>query len=283
MIKNAEIKKKFASNWFVFLQSQIKEQFETLERNISKKKGKKSKKFSYKKWSKKNKDEGGGLSFILENGEVFDKVGINQSTVSGKFKKEFRSKIPGAEKNGNYWASGISIVAHMKNPKIPALHFNTRFIVTSKNWFGGGMDLTPSFKDDKEKKNFHLKLKNLCLNNDKDYKKYKRWCDEYFFLTHHNEQRGIGGIFFDYETKDWLNNFKFVRNLGICFMDISKNIIELKNNLKWNKNDKEKQLLKRGKYIEFNLLYDRGTKFGLNSGGNIEAILMSIPPKPMWK
>ncbi len=283
MIKNTEIKKKFANNWFVFLQSQIKEQFETLERNISKRKGKKIKKFSYKSWSKKNKDEGGGLSLILENGEIFDKVGINQSTVSGKFQKEFRSKIPGAEKNGNYWASGISIVAHMKNPKIPALHFNTRFIVTSKCWFGGGMDLTPSFKDAKERKNVHLKLKNLCLSNNKDYTKYKKWCDKYFFLTHHNEPRGIGGIFFDYETKNWLNNFKFVRNLGICFMDISKNIIELKNNLKWSKSDKEKQLLKRGKYIEFNLLYDRGTKFGLNSGGNIEAILMSIPPKPKWK
>jgi coproporphyrinogen III oxidase len=283
MIKNIEIKKQFVSNWFVFLQSQICEQFEAIEKKFSKKKIKKNKKFLVRKWFKKNKEEGGGLSLILENGTVFDKVGINQSTVSGIFKKEFRSKIPGAKKDGKYWASGISIVAHMKNPKIPAFHFNTRFIVTTKEWFGGGIDVTPSYKDLKEKKKIHNKLKAICLNNNKNYLKYKKWCDKYFYLPHHNETRGIGGIFFDYETKDWINNFEFVRNLGICFMDITKEIINKKGKLKWNKKEKEKQSFKRGKYVEFNLLYDRGTKFGLNSGGNIEAILMSIPPKPKWK
>ena len=283
MIKNTEIKKKLVSNWFVFLQSQIKEQFEVLEKKVSKKKGKKNKKFSVKRWIKKNSNEGGGTSCILEGGQIFDKVGINQSTVSGKFEKEFRTKILGAKKNGNYWASGISIVAHMKNPKMPALHFNTRYIMTTKEWFGGGIDLTPSYKDNKEKKEVYKKLREVCFKNKKTYSKYKRGCDKYFFLPHHNEPRGIGGIFFDYEKKNWVNNFKFVRDVGICFLDISKNIINLKNNLKWSKKEKYTQSLKRGRYVEFNLLYDRGTKFGLNSGGNIEAILMSIPPKPKWK
>jgi len=169
-----------------------------------------------------------------------------------------------------------------ENPNIPALHFNTRFIVTSKSWFGGGIDATPSFKDIQEKKFIHKKLKDICFLNKKKYFKYKKWCDNYFFLPHRNEARGIGGIFFDYETKNWLNNFKFVRDLGIGFIDISKNIIKRKINLRWTSKDKERQYIKRGTYVEFNLLYDRGTKFGLNSGGNIESILMSIPPNPKW-
>ena len=153
----------------------------------------------------------------------------------------------------------------MKNPKIPAIHFNTRFIVTSKEWFGGGMDVTPSHNDLNEKKLVHTMLKDVCKQNKKNYKKYKKWCDKYF-LPHRNEPRGIGGIFFDYETKNWNQNFKFVRELGLAFIDISKKLL-IEKNFKWNKIDKEKQLLKRGRYVEFNLLYDRGTKFGLNSGG----------------
>ena len=170
----------------------------------------------------------------------------------------------------------------MKNPKIPAIHFNTRFIVTSKNWFGGGIDLTPCLRDKKEETYFHAKLKKVCKANNKNYKKYKKWCDKYFFLPHRNEPRGIGGIFFDYENKNWENDFKFVREVGISFLEISTNIIKKKMKLKYSENDKMKQLLKRGRYIEFNLLYDRGTKFGLNSGGNTEAILMSLPPKAKW-
>jgi coproporphyrinogen III oxidase len=171
----------------------------------------------------------------------------------------------------------------MKNPKIPAIHFNTRFIVTSKEWFGGGMDVTPSYIDNKEKKIIHNDLKRVCLQNKKNYQKYKKWCDEYFYLPHRKETRGIGGIFFDYETKDWIKNFKFVRDLGLAFIDISNKIIHRKKKQKWKKKDKEKQLLKRGRYIEFNLLYDRGTKFGLISGGNIDSILMSLPPEAKWK
>ncbi len=272
-----EIKKTLASNWFKFLQEKIVEEFELLEKKYNKKK------FTKREWSKDNKKEGGGISYLLEGGGLFDKVGVNRSTVSGIFKKEFRSKILGAERDGKYWASGISVVAHMKNPKIPAVHFNTRFIVTSKEWFGGGMDATPTFHDEKEKKNIHKKLKDVCLKNKKNYQKYKKWCDNYFYLPHRNEPRGLGGIFFDYETKDWDQNFKFVQDLGITFIDITKEMILNKIKSKWNTVDKEKQLYKRGRYVEFNLLYDRGTKFGLNSGGNTESILMSLPPQAKWK
>jgi len=278
-----KMKKKITSDWFKFLQNKIINQFQLLENEASKENKKKTKIFIKKKWKKNNRKEGGGISYLLSGGELFDKVGVNQSTVSGQFEKAFRSKILGAEKNGKYWASGISIVAHMKNPKIPAFHFNTRFIITSKEWFGGGMDATPSFKDTKEKLIIHQKLKKICLLNHKDYNKYKKWCDNYFYLPHRKESRGIGGIFFDYETKNWEKNFKFVQDLGIGFIDITKKIIKNKEKLKWNGKDKEQQLYKRGRYVEFNLLYDRGTKFGLNSGGNTESILMSLPPQAKWK
>ena len=271
----SDFKKKMADSWFSYLQNQICKEFEYLEKNKIK--------FSKRDWSKNRRNEGGGTSFMLSKGKIFDKVGVNKSTVSGIFPKRFRSKVLGAEKNGKYWASGVSVVAHMKNPKIPAIHFNTRFIVTSKEWFGGGMDATPSYKDLKEKKMIHDELKKVCVQNRKNYKKYKKWCDEYFYLPHRGEARGIGGIFFDYETKDWIKNFKFVRELGLSFIDISKKVIKRKEKFKWTKKDKEKQFLKRGRYVEFNLLYDRGTRFGLNSGGNIDSILMSLPPEAKWK
>ena len=272
---NSDFRKKMADSWFSYLQSQICKEFQFLEKG--------EKKFVRRDWNKKNKNEGGGTSFLLSGGNVFEKVGVNKSTVSGKFLKEFRHKILGASKDGRYWASGVSVVAHMKNPKIPAIHFNTRFIVTTKEWFGGGMDATPSYQDKKERKLVHDMLRKVCVQNKKNYKKYKKWCDEYFYLPHRKEARGIGGIFFDYETDHWMKNFKFVRELGLAFIDISKTVIKRKNNLKWKKKDKEKQLIKRGRYVEFNLLYDRGTKFGLNSGGNIDSILMSLPPQAKWK
>jgi coproporphyrinogen III oxidase len=278
-----ENRKKIASDWFKSLQSEIINQFQLLENEACKKNNKKIKLFVKKKWKKNNKKEGGGTSYLLSGGELFDKVGVNQSTVSGQFEKLFRSKILGARKDGKYWASGISVVAHMKNPKIPAFHFNTRFIVTSKEWFGGGMDATQSFKDAKEKSIIYKKLKKICQSNHKNYNEYKKWCDDYFYLPHRKEPRGIGGIFFDYETRNWEKNFKFVQDLGVGFIDITKQIIINKKKLKWNKKNKEQQLYKRGRYVEFNLLYDRGTKFGLNSGGNIDSILMSLPPLAKWK
>jgi len=272
---NSNFRKKMADNWFSYLQDQICKEFEFLENNKFK--------FSRRDWKKAREKEGGGTSYLLSGGKIFDKVGVNKSTVTGIFPKQFRSNILGAKKNGKYWASGISVVAHMKNPKIPALHFNTRFIITSKEWFGGGMDATPSYSDNKEKKLIHDGLKKVCLQNKKNYKKYQKWCDEYFYLPHRKEPRGIGGIFFDYEQKDWIKNFQFVRELGLTFLDISNKVINRKKKLAWTKKDKHNQLIKRGRYVEFNLLYDRGTKFGLNSGGNIDSILMSLPPEAKWK
>ena len=271
----SDFRKKMTDSWFSYLQIQICKEFEYLENNKVK--------FTERNWNKNKKNEGGGTAYLLTKGKIFDKVGVNKSTVSGIFPKTFRSKILGAEKKGRYWASGVSVVAHMRNPKMPAIHFNTRFIVTTKEWFGGGMDVTPSFKDNKEKKMIHEDLKKLCVLNKKNYKKYKKWCDEYFFLPHRGETRGIGGIFFDYETQDWIKNFKFVRELGLSFINISKKIIKRKEKFKWTKKDKENQFLKRGRYVEFNLIYDRGTRFGLNSGGNIDSILMSLPPEAKWK
>lgn len=278
-MKDLDIKKKLVNNWFNYLQLEICQQFGNLEKKF----GNKTKKFIKRNWEKDIKKEGGGTSYLLSNGNIFDKVGVNKSTVSGIFKKEFRSKILGAKKDGKYWASGVSVVAHMKNPKMPAVHFNTRFIVTRIGWFGGGMDITPSYTDKKEKIIIHRKLKALCFNNKKNYNIYKKWCDNYFYLPHHNETRGIGGLFFDYETKHWERNFKFIRDLGLNFIDITKEIIRKKIKMNWNIKDKKQQMFKRGKYVEFNLLYDRGTKFGLNSGGNLKSILMSLPPNAKWK
>ena len=277
-IYTIEDKKRIVDNWFNYLQNQISSQFFDLETNLSKS----SKKIFVNEWKKDNPKHGGGKSIIIKNGKVFEKVGINKSTVSGIFEKKFRKNILGADKNGKYWASGVSVVAHMKNPHIPALHFNTRFIVTSKEWFGGGIDATPCIQDKREAVFFHKKLKQLCIKNKKNYKKYKNWCDEYFFLGHRNEPRGIGGIFFDYEKKNWINNFRFIRDVGLTFIELARELILKKNNRSWTKYEKEKQLLKRGRYVEFNLLYDRGTKFGLNSGGNTKSILMSLPPEAKW-
>ena len=272
-----DIKKKLARNWFKVLQDMICFEIEEIEKN--------KKKFISNHWEKnKKKDEGGGEYRILENGKVFEKVGVNFSEVSGKFSKEFRKKIPGTNSNPNFWASGISIVMHMKNPHVPAMHFNTRYIYTSFGWFGGGMDVTPSFKDKKIKNWFHKELKLTCdRHNKKFYKKYKKNCDEYFYLPHREETRGIGGIFFDYKKENWEKDFSFVRDVGLTFKRIFREIINKKNNKKWNNKEKEIQYFKRGRYVEFNLLYDRGTRFGLQTGGNTNAVLMSLPPIAKWK
>jgi len=211
-------------------------------------------------------------------------VGVNFSKVYGKFPKKFQQNIPGAQKDPRFWASGISVVMHMKNPLIPAMHFNTRYICTTFDWFGGGIDVTPSKKDNKEKEVFHKTLRDMCNRHNKNYyKKYKKWCDEYFYLPHRNEPRGIGGIFFDYKKDNFEKNFKFVRDVGVTFESIFQKIISKKIKKKWTSKDKENQYIKRGRYAEFNLLYDRGTKFGLQTGGNVEGILMSLPPHAKWK
>ena len=271
-----EIKKELASNWFKMLQESICDSINRLE--------KKNAKFKSTNWKRNlKKDEGGGEYRILKNGKIFDKVGVNYSKVYGKFPKKLQKNIPGAKKNPRFWASGISVVMHMKNPQIPAMHFNTRYICTTLDWFGGGMDVTPSKNDQNEKKDFHKILKDMCNRHNKNYySKYKKWCDEYFYLPHRKEPRGIGGIFFDYKKNNFEKDFKFVRDVGVTFQYIFQKIIKKKMKRKWTSKDKELQYIKRGRYTEFNLLYDRGTKFGLQTGGNIEGILMSLPPLAKW-
>ena len=272
-----EIKKDLVSNWFKLLQDAFCNDISDLENHKIK--------FKTTTWKRNlKKDEGGGEYRILKDGRVFDKVGVNFSKVYGKFPSKFQKNILGADKDSRFWASGISVVMHMKNPLIPSLHFNTRFISTTQQWFGGGMDLTPSKKDNVEKKDFHLTLKKMCDRHNKGfYKKYKKWCDDYFYLAHRKESRGIGGIFFDYKKNNFEKDFKFVRDVGVTFQFIFNKIITKKIRKKWTAKDKELQYIKRGRYAEFNLLYDRGTKFGLQTGGNVEGILMSLPPVAKWK
>ena len=264
-------KQKFVKNWFIKLQKIICKNVEDLEKEYGSKK-----KFKKRKWKY------GELRKI--EGEVIEKGGVAYSNVVGKFSKEFAKKIPGTKNNNKFWSSGVSVVLHPKNPKIPAMHFNTRFICTNKSWFGGGMDMTPSISDNLQKKEFHKELKKICDKHNRSYyPKYKKWCDEYFYLPHRQEARGIGGIFFDYKMDNWEKDFLFIKDVGLTFAMLIKKIFKRKMFRKWTKKDKEIQLLKRGRYAEFNLLYDRGTKFGLNSGGNSEAILMSMPPDAKWK
>ena len=268
-----KIKKKqdLVKKWFIKLQNIICENIELLEKEYGS-----NKKFKKNKWKYGE--------FRIIKGEVIEKGGVAFSNVVGKFPKEFAKKIPGTKGNNKFWSSGVSVVLHPKNPKIPAMHFNTRFICTQKNWFGGGMDATPCLVDLKEKKFFHKELKKVCnVHSKKYYPKYKKWCDEYFYLPHRKETRGIGGIFFDYKMDNWEKDFLFVKDIGNAFSCLLKKIIEKKMFLKWSQKEKKIQLLKRGRYVEYNLLYDRGTKFGLNSGGNPEAILMSMPPNAKWK
>ena len=273
---NKKIKQRLTRNWFKLLQDVICDDLEKLEKNKIK--------FKSKIWHRnKIKDEGGGEFRILKNGKIFEKVGVNFSEVYGKFPNEIKKNIPGTNKNKKFWASGISVVMHMNNPHIPAIHFNTRFIYTSHGWFGGGMDVTPCIKDLKEKKLLHNELKKMCDRHNKNYyKKYKKWCDKYFYLPHRKETRGIGGIFFDYKKDNWEKDFNFIRDLGVTFKMIFNSIINKKYKKKWTEKEKELQYVKRGRYTEFNLLYDRGTKFGLQTGGNVEGILMSLPPITKW-
>ena len=274
---NLEIKKDLTSNWFKTLQESFCDDIIKFEKNKTK--------FKSTNWRRNTKvDEGGGEYRILQGGKIFEKVGVNFSKVYGKFPKQFQKNILGANKDPRFWASGISVVMHMKNPLIPAMHFNTRYICTTQEWFGGGMDVTPSKKDLKEKREFHKILKNMCDRHNKSYyTKYKKWCDKYFYLPHRKESRGIGGIFFDYKKDNFEKNFKFVRDVGVTFETIFQKIISKKIKKKWTSKDKENQYIKRGRYAEFNLLYDRGTKFGLQTGGNVEGILMSLPPHAKWK
>jgi coproporphyrinogen III oxidase len=237
--------------------------------------------FQEKEWQRPG--GGGGLMSILK-GEIFEKVGVNISTVHGEFSEEFRGNMPGTEEDPSFWASGISVVAHMKNPKIAAAHFNTRYITTKgKQWFGGGCDLTPAIPEEKETKNFHEGLKRTCDPHGQEYyEQFKQQCDEYFYLKHRKEPRGIGGVFFDYISNNFEKDLFFIKDIGQYFINFIIDNVNRKKDFDYNEDDLRALSQKRSRYVEFNLLYDRGTLFGLKTGGNIDAILMSMPPEAKW-
>ncbi len=284
-------KKKRATDWFAELRDQICAEFEAIEleysgamRDLS------AGQFERKNWQRpaENETDGGGGTMSLMKGRVFEKVGVNISTVYGKFSPQFAKEIPGAGEDGSYWASGISLVAHMRSPRVPAAHFNTRHIVTEKSWFGGGGDLTPTIDVQRNREHphavsFHDSFQRACDQHGSDYyERFSKWCDEYFFLPHRNEPRGVGGIFYDYLEEDWEKDFAFTQDVGRAFLEGYSAIIRAAMNEPWTEAEREEQLVRRGRYAEFNLVYDRGTKFGLATGGNIEAILMSMPPVAHW-
>jgi coproporphyrinogen III oxidase len=272
-------RKETAATWFGELRDRLVSAFEAIEDQGTG--AGTAGRFERTPW---RREGGGGGVMALLRGRVLEKAGVNVSTVEGTFSEEFRQRIPGAAEDPRFWASGISVVVHPRSPLVPAAHMNTRMIVTTKAWFGGGADLTPVFPDEHDTLAFHGALENACERHPPaDYPRFKRWCDEYFYLPHRGETRGVGGIFFDdLDSGNWESDFAFVRDVGEAFLDVYPKLIRRHLHQPWSDEQRHAQLVKRGRYVEFNLLYDRGTLFGLKTGGNPEAILMSLPPEVAW-
>jgi coproporphyrinogen III oxidase len=278
-----EALKPAAAAWFAKLRDRICATFEAIEDAFEAEAP--AGRFVRTAW---DRPEGGGGVMSVMRGRVFEKVGVNISTVAGVFSPDFAKQMHGATEDGAFWASGISLVAHLRSPRVPTVHMNTRMIVTGKGWFGGGGDLTPlqpgTPQAAEDAAFFHAAYKAACDKHDPEYyPKFKKWCDEYFFLPHRNETRGVGGIFYDYvDTGDAEADFAFTRDVGEAFLAAYPAIVRRRMFEKWTPEEREEQLVRRGRYVEFNLLYDRGTTFGLKTGGNTEAILMSMPPEAKW-
>lgn len=278
----AQTQKERAAEWFTTLRDDICASFESLEKAYAVEKGLEPASFSYESWDRPG--GGGGTMGLMRDGLLFEKAGVNVSIVEGEFSEQFRNEIPGAKEDPRFWASGVSLVTHMRSPFLPTVHLNTRMIVTTKTWFGGGTDLTPTFPFAEDTDYFHGVLKETCDRHSPDYyPDFKQQCDEYFFIKHRNEARGVGGIFFDnLDTNDWEKDFSFVQDVGKTILEFYPTIIKRHMFSPYDDTHKAEQYKKRAKYVEFNLVYDRGTRFGLMTAANPDAVLMSLPPEARW-